>query len=289
LCAQGYQEVVTYSFVDESWERDLIGNTQAISLKNPIASNMSVMRSSLWGGLLDVLTYNLNRKQERAMLFEMGATFHKNKQSYFEQTHLAGLFYGAVVPEQWDVAVRDVDFFDVKATIEALTRSQDNKLEYRQEAHPALHPGQSARVYMNHKAIGWMGKLHPKWQQHYGLPKSTLLFELEVAPLLALRVPVYSEVSKFLPVRRDIAVVVDAKLPVQAILDAVADAKIPLLQEIQLFDVYQGKGIEENKKSLAFLILMQDTHKTLVDNEAEVAMAQLLKLLEKQFGAQLRA
>jgi phenylalanyl-tRNA synthetase beta chain len=151
-----------------------------------------------------------------------------------------------------------------------------------------LHPGQSARIYSCGKAIGWLGKLHPKWQQHYNLAKNTMLFELEAASLLAASVPVYREVSKFLPVRRDIAVVVDANLPVQAILDAVKSAKIPLLQEIQLFDVYQGKGIAENKKSLAFLILMQDTHKTLVDNEAEVAMAQLLKLLEKQFDAQLR-
>ena len=285
LCAQGYQEVVTYSFVDESWERDLLGNANPIVLKNPIASNLSVMRSGLWGGLLDALTYNLNRKQERAMLFEVGATYHRNKDSYIEETRVAGLCYGAVQPEQWGMATRDVDFFDVKATVDVLTHGQ---AECRVEAHPALHPGQSARIYSCGKAIGWLGKLHPKWQQHYNLAKNTMLFELEASSLLAVSVPVYREVSKFLPVRRDIAVVVDANLPVQAILDAVKSAKIPLLQEIQLFDLYQGKGIAENKKSLAFLILMQDTHKTLVDNEAEVAMAQLLKLLEKQFDAQLR-
>ncbi len=284
LCAQGYQEVVTYSFVEESWERDLLGNANPITLKNPISSNMSVMRSGLWGGLLDALTYNLNRKQERAMLFETGATYHSYKGGYVEETHLAGLFYGVAQPEQWSAAARDVDFFDVKATVEALV----GQAEYRVEAHPALHPGQSARVYVCGKAIGWVGKLHPKWQQHYSLAKNTILFELETAPLLAASVSVYTEVSKFLPVRRDIAVVVDTNLPVQAILDAVKSAKIPLLQEIQLFDVYQGKGIAENKKSLAFLILMQDTHKTLVDNEAEVAMTQLLNLLEKQFDAQLR-
>ena len=289
LCAQGYQEVVTYSFVEESWERDLLGNAAPIALKNPIASNMSVMRSGLWGGLLDALTYNLNRKQERAMLFEIGATYHKNKNSYQEETRIAGLCYGAAQPEQWGAAARDVDFFDVKASVDALTNgAAEYRAESNQVPHPALHPGQSARVYMRGKAIGWLGKLHPKWQQRYNLPKNTVLFELEAAPLLASSVPKYAEVSKFLPVRRDIAVVVDANLPVQAILDAVKSAKIPLLQEMQLFDVYQGKGIAENKKSLAFLILMQDTHKTLVDNEAEAAMAQLLKLLEKQFDAQLR-
>jgi len=285
LSSQGYQEVVTYSFVDESWERELLGNLTPIALKNPIASNMSVMRSSLWGGLIEVLTYNLNRKQDGAMLFEIGATYHQTSGNYVEETRVAGLFYGEALPEQWACAGREVDFFDVKATIETLTH---RRAEYRVEAHSALHPGQSARVYLNNKAIGWIGKLHPKWQQHYNLPKNTILFELEAASLLATRLPFYKEVSKFLPVRRDIAVLVDVNLPVQTILDAVKSAKIPLLQEIQLFDVYQGKGIAENKKSLAFLILMQDTHKTLVDNEAEAAMAELLNLLENKFNAQLR-
>ena len=291
LTHQGYQEVVTYSFVDESWERDIQGNTSPIKLKNPIASNMSVMRSGLWGGLLDALTYNLNRKQERAMLFEIGATYFFSKQSfaeksgYSEEMRVSGLCYGAFQPEQWCVATREVDFYDVKAHVDALT---NNQAEYRQEAHPALHPGQSARVYLNKKPIGWLGKLHPKWQQQYSLPKSTILFELALAPLLQTQVTKYQEVSKFLPIRRDIAVVVDENLPVQAIIDAVNSAKIPLVQQIQLFDIYQGKGIAENKKSLAFLILMQDTNKTLLDIEAEAAMAKLLNLLQKQFDATLR-
>jgi phenylalanyl-tRNA synthetase beta chain len=285
LTHQGYQEVVTYSFVDESWERDIQGNTSPIKLKNPIASNLSVMRSGLWGGLLDALTYNLNRKQERAMLFEIGASYHQEKQSYHEQTQVSGLCYGAFQPEQWGAPTKDVDFYDVKAHVDALTNMQ---AEYRQEAHPALHPGQSARVYINNKPIGWLGKLHPKWQQQYSLAKSTILFELALAPLLQTQVTKYQEVSKFLPVRRDIAVVVDENLPVQAIIDAVNSAKIPLVQQIQLFDIYQGKGIAENKKSLAFLILMQDTNKTLLDIEAEAAMAELLKLLEIKFGAILR-
>ena len=285
LQAQGYQEVVTYSFVDESWERDLMGNANPIKLKNPIASNLSVMRSGLWGGLLEALSYNLNRKQERAMLFEIGASYFGEKKAYREETQVAGLFYGAILPEQWGAVTRDVDFYDVKATVDALT---NNQAEYRQEVHAALHPGQSARVYLHNKPIGWIGKLHPKWQQQYGLVKNTILFELALASLMQTKVTKYQEVSKFLPVRRDIAIVVDVNLAVQTIVDAVHSAKIPLLQQIQLFDVYQGKGIAENKKSLAFLVLMQDTHKTLLDTEAEVAMAELLKLLEKQFGASLR-
>jgi len=285
LQAQGYQEVVTYSFVDESWERDLMGNANPIKLKNPIASNLSVMRSGLWGGLLEALSYNLNRKQERAMLFEIGASYFGEKKAYREETQVAGLFYGAILPEQWGAVTRDVDFYDVKATVDALT---NNQAEYRQEVHAALHPGQSARVYLHNKPIGWIGKLHPKWQQQYGLVKNTILFELALASLMQTKVTKYQEVSKFLPVRRDIAIVVDVNLAVQTIVDAVHSAKIPLLQQIQLFDVYQGIGIAENKKSLAFLVLMQDTHKTLLDTEAEVAMAELLKLLEKQFGASLR-
>lgn len=285
LQANGYQEVITYSFVDEAWERDLMGNTAPIKLKNPIASNLSVMRSSLWGGLLDALTYNLNRKQERAMLFEVGASYFAAKNTYHEQINVAGLCYGASAPEQWAAQIKEVDFYDVKAHVNNLTH---NQAEYRAETHPALHPGQSARIYLRGKAIGWLGKLHPKWQQQYSLQKNTILFELAIADLLQTQVAKYQEVSKFLPIRRDIAVIVDVNSPVEAIISAVKKANISLLQEIQLFDVYQGKGIAENKKSLAFLVLMQDTHKTLLDTEAEATMAELLKLLQKQFGATLR-
>ena len=286
LQMQGYQEIVTYSFVDESWERDLLGHANPIKLKNPIASNLSVMRSGLWGGLLDTLTYNLNRKQERAMLFELGSSYHHSEQStYTENLRVAGLFYGAFQPEQWGVAAKEVDFYDVKATVDTLTRS---KAEYRVEEHSALHPGQSARVYLDGKAIGWLGKLHPKRQQHYSLAKNTFLFELEALPLLHKPVAKYVEVPKTLAIRRDLAVIVDADLPVQHLFDAIAKASIPLVTQVQLFDIYQGKGIPENKKSLALSVLMQDTHKTLVDIEAEAAMAELLKLLENKFAANLR-
>ena len=285
LQTQGYQEVITYSFVDESWELDLVGNAEPIRLKNPIASNLSVMRSHLWGGLLDTLGYNLNRKQERALLFEIGSSYHAQQANYVEAHQIAGLFYGDFQPEQWAADKREADFYDVKATVDMLTQ---HKAEYRHETHVALHPGQTARIYIDGKAQGWLGKLHPKWQQHYNLAKSTFLFELNMPALLESKVPQYQEVSKFLGVRRDIAVIVDANIEVQSMIQAVKYANIPLLQHIQLFDVYQGKGIAENKKSLAFLVLIQDTHKTLVDTEAEAAMAQLLKILENRFGAELR-
>jgi phenylalanyl-tRNA synthetase beta chain len=183
LVANDYQEVVTYSFVDESWERDLLGNVDPIKLKNPIASNLSVMRSAIWGGLLDVLVYNLNRQQTRARLFEIGATYHRAAQEkYVETTRISGLAYGDIVPEQWDQVSRSVDFYDVKADVDKLTLG---RAEYVAAEHPALHPGQSAQVLLDGQAIGWIGKLHPKWQQHYQLPRGVILFELDLSLLRA--------------------------------------------------------------------------------------------------------
>lgn len=285
LAARDYQEVVTYSFVDESWERDLLGNADPIPLKNPIASDMSVMRTSLWGGLLDTLTYNLNRKQERVRIFEIGATYFRDSQGYREVTKISGLAYGAEMPEQWAQSGREIDFFDVKAEVDALTQ---NRAAYVPAEHPALHPGQTARVMLAGKAIGWLGKLHPKWQQQYELPRGAILFELDAEPLLSRTLPQYQELPKFPPVRRDLALIVDEKVPVQAILDTVRNAKIPLLHSVALFDLYKGKGIAENKKSLAFLVLMQDTQKTLTDEEADEVVARVLDLMARQHGAELR-
>ena len=290
LLALSYQEVITYSFVNEAWERNLMGNNHPIKLKNPIASHMSVMRSGLWGGLLDALTYNLNRKQDRVVIFELGSNYLVQESIFSEKSFVAGLFYGSFLPEQWGQAGREVDFYDIKAHVAMLTNEQ---AQYRAETHPALHPGQSARVYLRNKnlaweAVGWIGKLHPKWQQHYNLTKNTFLFELETKPLLTRLLTKYQEVTKFLPVRRDLAIVVDANLTLQAIEQVIETAKISLLLQIQLFDVYQGKGMAENKKSLALSVLIQDTHKTLLDKDVDNVMSELLKLLQKNFGAELR-
>ncbi len=285
LVAAGYQEVVNYSFVDESWERNLLGNATPIKLKNPIASNLSVMRTSLWGGLLDTLTYNLNRKQERAFLFEIGAIYHQQATAYVEETRISGLAYGSAKPEQWAADSADIDFFEVKAHVDALVGM---KVSYEKSEHTTLHPGQTARILLEGKPIGWLGKLHPKWQQHYNLTKSTYLFELDVSAILNRQVPSYKEVSKLLPVRRDLAVVLDEKIAVQTVLDAIKNANIPLVLEVALFDLYQGKGIAENKKSLALSVLMHDTQKTLMDSDADTAIANLLQLLSNKFDAILR-
>lgn len=285
MAASGYQEIVSYSFVDESWERDLLGNNSPIKLLNPIASDMSVMRSGLWGGLLDSLVYNLNRKQSRVYLFEMGASYARTKDGFSETQRISGLAYGDSAPEQWGVAAREVDFYDIKADVDRLTQGQ---AQYVAAEHAALHPGQSAQVLLNGRTIGWLGKLHPKWQQHYQLPRGVILFELDVAPLLERTLVQYSEVGKFPPVRRDIAVLVDEKVKVQDLLDTMRATKIPLVSDMALFDIYRGKGIAEGKKSLAFLVLMQDTQKTLTDAEADEVMAKLLDAVAKKHHAELR-
>ena len=295
LVSSGYQEVVNYSFVDESWERDLLGNANPIKLKNPIASNLSVMRTSLWGGLLDTLVYNLNRKQDRAMLFEVGAAyFQKSSQdsslAFVESTYISGLAYGSAKPEQWSADASDVDFFEVKAHVDALLGGANahKQVTYEKAEHVTLHPGQTARILLNGIAIGWLGKLHPKWQQHYSLSKSTFLFELQADAVLNRQIPSYQEVSKLLPVRRDLAVVVDADVAVNALLSAVKKANIALVLDVALFDLYQGQGIAENKKSLALSVLMHDTQKTLTDADADAAIANVLQLLQDNFGATLR-
>ncbi len=282
----GYQEVVNYSFVDERWERDLIGNADPIKLKNPIASNLSVMRTSLWGGLLDALDYNLKRQQVRAFLFEIGATYFKKADNFQEMTKISGLAYGGFYPEQWASDAREVDFFDVKAHIETLVGPD---VRYEKTTHAALHPGQTAHIFKNNQPIGVMGKLHPKWLQHYQLNKGAYLFELDFFAVMESVVPSYSEVSKLLPVRRDLAIVVDENIAIQAILDTVKKENIALISELALFDVYQGKGIAENKKSLALSVLMHDTQKTLTDIDADKAVANLLQLLQNKFGAELRS
>lgn len=285
LVHQGYQEVVTYSFVDAEWERTLYGNSQPIALKNPIASNLSVMRSGLWGGLLDALDYNLKRQQSRALLFELGARFTRSTDGFVETLTLAGLAYGSAQPEQWGAPARAADFYDVKAHVEALFAQP---LRFVAAQHPALHPGQSARIYQQAQAIGWLGKLHPQWQQHYGLTEACFLFELDAEAALSAHVPAYTEVSKFLPVRRDLAVLVDQQVSAQAMIDEVLAANIGQLQSVKLFDVYQGKGVPENKKSLAFLVLMQDTCKTMVDEEVDAIVARILQLWAEKFAAMLR-
>jgi phenylalanyl-tRNA synthetase beta chain len=248
---------------------------------------MSVMRSSLLGGLLASARTNLARKHPRVRLFEMGGCFAAGQggSAYAQQERVGGLAYGAALPEQWGAAARNVDFYDVKGDVETLFAPM--RLEFVAVAHPASHPGRSAQIRKDGKAIGWIGELHPQWQQKYELPQPAVWFEVDTGALMQAVLPRAAEVSKFPPVRRDLAVVVDEGVAVQTLLDAMQAARAPDVAELALFDLYRGKGVEQGKKSLAFRVLLQDTRKTLTEAEIDKSIA-LLVLALQGAGAQLR-
>jgi len=286
LITRDYQEVINYAFVNVEWERDF-GNDHPITLKNPIASQMSVMRSTLIGGLLSNLQFNLNRKQTRVRLFEMGGCFVRDKKNETKQIDkIAGISYGDAVIEQWGLAARNIDFYDIKADVEILCGS--NAIRCEKFLHPVLHPGKSAQVYIDDTVVGWIGELHPRLQSAYGLQKNVVLFELNMEQVLPKSLPVAQELSKFPPVRRDIAIIVDNEVSVYSLLTTMYGGKSAIVTDISLFDIYRGKGMENNKKSLAFRVLLQDTEKTLTDEEADFAVTSLIKILEEKFGAVLR-
>ncbi|HYN27902.1 MAG TPA: phenylalanine--tRNA ligase subunit beta, partial [Burkholderiales bacterium] len=259
MAAAEYQEVVNYSFVDASWEADFAGNDDPIRLLNPIASQMAVMRSTLIGGLVATVAYNLNRKLERVRVFEVGRAFLRDPTVRDGELDVAGIrqpmrvaavAYGSALEEQWGVVARAVDFFDVKNDLETLIAPR--RARFDPVTHPALHPGRGAQVILDDAAIGWIGELHPKWQKKYELPEPLVAFEIDAEPLLRLPLPQYHEVSRFPPVRRDMSFSFDENMPVQAILDGLLRAKPAIVHEVRVFDVYRGKGIENGRKGLAF-------------------------------------
>lgn len=286
-----YHEVVTYSFVDAGREADFAATVPPIVLANPIASQMGVMRSTLIGGLVGTLVANRKRQAERVRVFEVGRCFHRDEAGepvagFAQPLCLAGLAAGLASPEQWGLPARQVDFYDVKADVEALFAPR--RAEFSRVAHPALHPGRSAGVSLNGQSIGVLGELHPRWVQKYELGTAPIVFELDLSALLETPFSSYDEVSRFPAVIRDIALIVSqtqAAGPLLAALQAVAPE---IVQEIALFDVYQGKSLGESKKSLAFHIVMQDTQRTLEEAEVDSAVALLLGVAQDKFGANLR-
>jgi len=287
LIARDYQEIITYSFVDQQWEVDFCANDAPVMLANPIASNLNAMRSSMMGSLVDCLKLNLSRQQERVRIFESGRCYSRNPRGgYAERGVLAGLVYGGAVAEQWGGPKRVADFYDVKSDVETLAGSKTARFETA--PHPALHPGRSARVIVGGYDAGWLGELHPRLIQKYDLPYAPMVFELNLDALTT-RFPFrYEEFSRQPMIRRDISVEVDEKTTAQAMLDALKTSAPDIVSEVALFDVYRGKGIDSDKKSVAFKVLLQDTHKTLTDAEAETAIQRLLKVLQEQFQAKLR-
>ena len=295
-----YQEVVNYSFVEESWETDFAANDNPIRLLNPISSQMGVMRSTLLGSLIANVRYNLNRRATRVRVFEIASVFLRNPKQvdsektvagYDQPRHLAAIAYGPHADEQWGQPARNVDFFDVKADLEALFSPRTFRFEKTE--HPAFHPGRCARILRGEKAVGVIGELHPLWQQKYELPLSPVLFEVALDALQPDEVPVYAEISRFPPVMRDIALLVEQSVPVSRLMDVFEmtrknDPQCAIMQSVVLFDDYRGKGLGENEKSLAFRFTLQDSQSTLQDDAVDAAMKAFVAAAEQGSGARLR-
>lgn len=305
LAALEYQETINYSFVEPQWEQDLAAHSTPLRLLNPIASQLSVMRSTLFGSLLQVLKYNLNRRADRVRVFEIGRVFWRDVNVIDSLTEVAGiqqpmrvagLAYGAAWPEQWGMSTRSVDFFDVKADVQGLCAAS-GVLDFVADRHPALHPGRTARVLLNGQTLGWLGELHPRWQQKYELPLSPVLFELDASALQNCQLPVVAETSKFPPVRRDIAIVVDHAVNAAEVAQCIREAATlwaqsqathHLLQGLVLFDEYRGKGLLNNEKSLAFRLVLQDTETTLQDERVDAIVRHVVAAIEQRLGGRLR-
>ncbi len=300
IAACDYQETINFSFVEPAWEADLAGETNPVRLLNPIASQASVMRTTLFGSLIANVRANHARKVGRIRVFEVGRVYLRDGAAVDgplsvaglqQPVRVAGAAFGPALDEQWGVPARATDYFDVKADLEAICAPRRPRFEAA--THPALHPGRSARVLMDgtagKKSAGWLGELHPRWQQKYELPQPVVLFELEADCLTDAPMPRPSQPSRFPPVVRDIALLVDAGLPAQDLLDAAEAGKPAIVQEVGVFDLYQGPSLPPGKKSLAFRVVMQDTERTLTDAEADSARDALVALWGRRFGANLRA
>jgi len=287
LASRDYQEVINYSFVDESWEQDLAGNTAPVALANPIASHMAMMRSTLAGGLIGCLARNLSHQQARVRLFEIGRCFSMaTPGDYRQPVRVGGIAYGDAAPEQWSLESRRVDFFDIKGDVDSLLTPRG--AVYRPVEHPALHPGKSAQILLEGRVAGWFGELHPRWQRKYDFPVPPVLFELDYDVISQRGLPAYQEVPRFPVVRRDISAEVDEGVGYEAILAGLEAKRPAIVTEISLFDIYRGSGVGKGRKSLAFRVLLQDTRKTLTESEVESAVQELRQELEQQFNAKLR-
>lgn len=290
LIARDYQEVVTYSFIDAAADTAFAGSESELVLSNPISSEMSVMRASLWPGLVAAAAANNARQQDRVRLYEASKTFHGALGAHTEVVRIAGLAAGPVRPEQWGSTSEAVDFFDVKSDIEALLSLAGglDECHFVVAEHPALQPGQTAEIIRNNEVIGVIGKLHPKLAKHYDLKRAVFLFELDAAKSLASAVPLAASISKFPAIRRDIAVIVDDKISADELVNAVAATSPQLIQGVRIFDIYTGSGIEAGRKSVAIGLILQETSRTLTDDDADEVMAAAVKKLEDQFAAVLR-
>ena len=290
LAGRDYQEVITYSFIDAESDERFSGAKSELALANPISSEMAVMRSSLWPGLAATAAANSARQQERIRIFEMSKSYHGSLHAHTEVLRIAGLASGPRMPEQWGTSAVNVDFFDIKADVEALFELScgSDEIEFRASSHPALQPGQSAEIVRGDAVVGVLGKLHPSIAQRYDLKLSTCLFELDAQQTLQTTVPAAAAISRFPAIRRDLAVVIDETVTAGELIRCVADVSRELIRDVRPFDIYRGKGIEAGRKSIAIGLILQETSRTLTDDDADSVLSDVIKKLQDQFGAELR-
>ena len=289
LVDRGYQEAITYSFVDEEIQKIVMPDDEPIRLKNPISSEMAVMRTTLWCGLLKAALYNTNRQQSRVRLFESGLRFVQQNGQTHQQKMLAGLVLGAAYSEQWSETSRRVDFYDVKADIQALFTLTGCEVDFHSATHASLHPGQSAEILSaDGQKIGWLGMLHPNLEKQLGFDTQVFLFELDQNVMLNKRISAFKSLSKYPSVTRDLALIVNEEVSASEIINCIKKSGETALQDVIIFDVYRGKGIEEGKKSIALSLVIQDDMQTLTDSEVDAIVSRLLLLLANEKNAKLR-
>ena len=289
LVDRGYQEAITYSFVDEDMQKAVAPEAEVIMLKNPISSELAVMRTTLWCGLLKAALYNTNRQHNRVRLFETGLRFIKKDGQTHQQKMLAGLVLGSVYNEQWGEKDRKVDFFDIKADLQAIFALIGCDMQFSPAQQPALHPGQTAEVLSaDGNNIGWLGMLHPNLEKKLGFDTQVFLFELDQDVLLNKRIPVFNPLSKYPSVRRDLALVVKEDISAGEIISCIKGGAEPTLQDVVIFDIFRGKGVEVDSKSVALSLIMQDDTQTLTDSKVDAIVNRLLTLLTNEKNAKLR-
>ncbi|AJZ89164.1 Phenylalanine--tRNA ligase beta subunit [Beauveria bassiana D1-5] len=293
LVDKGYQEVITYSFVDPKIQQLLHPGEENLILPNPISTDMSAMRLSLWSGLLTTVVYNQNRQQSRVRIFESGLRFVPDTQADLgirQDLMLAGAICGNRYEEHWDLARNTVDFYDLKGDLEsvlALTGKLSD-IEFRAQTNPALHPGQSAAIYLAGECIGFIGVVHPELERKLDLNGRTVVFEVLWNKLADRVVPEAQDVSRFPANRRDIAVVVAENVPAADVLAECKKVGANQVVGVNLFDVYRGKGVADGYKSLAISLILQDTGRTLEEEEMAATVAKCVEALKERFQASLR-
>ncbi len=290
LVDRDYQEAITYSFISREMHDLIDPGHVPVVLANPISSDMSIMRTTLWAGLLQTAIYNQSRQQARVRIFESGLRFVKQDNEIKQEMMLSGLISGTVTSEGWSTSARAADFFDIKADLEAifaLTGCPDD-FEFVQASHSSLHPGQTAEITRAGQSVGWIGKLHPELEAKLDLAAGVYLFEIRINELLEGRLPAFKSLSKYPSIRRDIAIVVDENVRFSDIRQTIRDVIPEILREILIFDVYTGEKVDSGRKSLALGLILQESSHTLTDEKVESVMAQVISTLKEHYNAQLR-